>query len=251
MRAETQQWRRAFIEQMGSQLFVEALFDRAPDIAFSMKDRSGRYVAISEAFAKRCGLRSKDEAIGRTAHELFPSHMADRYVEQDEHLFKTGKPVVDNLDLTLFNDRQPGWCLTNKTPIYDHAGKIIGLACLSKDLQEPSRSGFIDARFAQTIDHILAHFDQSLRIDDLAEMAGVSTAQFERRIKKIFQLSAGQFIVKTRIDAAAERLERSDEAIADIALHCGFCDQSALSRQFRQVTGLSPRQYRQWVQDRK
>lgn len=248
MRSDTQQWRKAFIEQMGSPLFVEALFDRVPDIAFSIKDRAGRYVSINEAFAKRCGLRNKDEAIGHTAHELFPAHMADRYVEQDEQLFKTGKPVVDNLDLTLYNDRQPGWCLTNKTPLLDRAGQVIGLACLSKDLHEPSRAGFIDERFAQTIDHVLAHCAEALRIDDLAEMAGLSTAQFERRTKKIFQLSAGQFIMKTRIDAAAQRLAEGAESIADIALHCGFCDQSALSRQFRQLTGLSPSQYRQLMQ---
>lgn len=37
------------------------------------------------------------------------------------------------------------------------------------------------------------------------------------------------------------------QPIAAIALAVGFCDQSALSRQFKQVTGLSPRQYRQLV----
>lgn len=64
-------------------------------------------------------------------------------------------------------------------------------------------------------------------------------------MKRIFQLSAGQFITKTRIDIAINWLKGSDMAIADIALRCGFCDQSALSRQFRALTGQSPRQYRQ------
>lgn len=240
-------WRDDFIAALAQPLFVEALFDRMPDMVFSVKDREGRYVTMSEACADRCGLSNKREAVGRTAHELFPQHMADRYAEQDEQLFRTGQPVVDNLDLTLFNNRKPGWCLSNKTPLHDRQGRIVGLACLSRDLLEPSRAGIVDAPMAATVDLMLARYAEPLRVEALAELAGVSLARFERRMKKIFQLSAGQFIIKTRIDAAAARLAHTDEPIADIALACGFCDQSALSKQFRQLTGMTPREYRQWA----
>ncbi|MBJ6765961.1 AraC family transcriptional regulator [Myxococcaceae bacterium JPH2] len=232
--------------RVANSLFAEALFDRVPDIVFSVKDIQGRYVCISEACAERCGLRSKAAAVGRTAHELFPRHMADRYVRQDERVFRTGRPLVDNLDLTLFNNRKPGWCLTSKVPLFAEDGRILGLACLSKDVHEPGRIGLVDERFAATVDYIQAHYGDRLRIDGLARRAGMSGAQFERRMRRIFQLSAGQFIMKTRIDAAAERLLLEPGLpIASIALAVGFCDQSALSRQFKLVTGLSPRQYRQ------
>ena len=237
-----------FMGRVANPLFTEALFDRVPDIVFSVKDIRGRYVSISEACAERCGLKSKAAAVGRTAHELFPRHMADRYVRQDERVFRTGRPIVDNLDLTLFNNREPGWCLTSKVPLFDGAGEVLGLACLSKDIHEPGRAGLVDERFAATIDYIQAHYAERLRIDSLARRAGMSAAQFERRMRRIFQLSAGQFIMKTRIDAAAERLSEGAQPIAAIALAVGFCDQSALSRQFKQVTGLSPRQYRQLVE---
>ena len=48
----------------------------------------------------------------------------------------------------------------------------------------------------------------------------------------------------TRIDAACDRLRLSAQPIAEIALHCGFYDQSAFTRQFKAVTGLTPGQYR-------
>ncbi|QSQ11199.1 AraC family transcriptional regulator [Myxococcus landrumensis] len=245
---ETQeQWRVRFMGRVANPLFAEELFDRVPDIVFSVKDIQGRYVCISEACAERCGLKNKAAAVGRTAHELFPQHMADRYVRQDEKVFRTGRALVDNLDLTLFNNRKPGWCLTSKVPLFNASGEVMGLACLSKDVHEPGRAGLVDERFAATIDHIQAHYGERLRIDALARRAGMSAAQFERRMRRIFQLSAGQFIMKTRIDAAAERLVEDAQPIAAIALAVGFCDQSALSRQFKQVTGLSPRQYRQLV----
>lgn len=240
-------WREDFVAQLAQPLQVETLFDHMPDMVFTVKDRQGRYICMSEAGAERCGLAHKREAIGRTAHELWPPHMADRYAEQDELLFRTGHPVLDNLDLTLFNDRQPGWCLSNKTPLLDARGQVIGLACLSRDLLEPSRAGIVDARMAEAVDVMLARYTEPLRVEWLAELAGVSPAQFERRMKKIFQLSVGQFLTKTRIDAATLALAESEAPISEIALACGYCDQSALSKQFRQLTGMTPRDYRQWV----
>jgi len=250
MDATLKHWRDGFIDRLAQPLFIEALFDKQPDMVFSVKDRMGRYVTMSEACAERCNLPHKQFAIGRTAHDLFPKHMADRYAKQDEAVFLTGQPVVDNLDLTLFNNREPGWCLSNKIPLHDSAGQIIGLACLSRDLIEPSKSGIVDQRMADAVDRILVDYAAPLRIEQLAETAEVSLAQFERRMKRIFHVSAGQFIIKTRITAAAVRLAQTEETISDIALVCGFCDQSALSKQFRQITGMSPRAYREWAKEK-
>ncbi|KAB2901637.1 MAG: AraC family transcriptional regulator [Dokdonella sp.] len=245
MHASIERWRHDFLARVAAPHYVEALFDRLPDIVFSLKDRSGRYVAISQAAVARCGLRHKRDALGKTAFDLFPRPMAERYTRQDEHLFRSGRPIVDNLDLTIYRDGSSGWCLSTKEPLRDAQGQLIGLACISKDLVEPTRAHLIDAGFAAAIDHLLEHCDRPLRIDELARRAHLSPAQFDRRMKKIFQLSAGQYLIKTRIDHAARLLGESDLAIAEIALQSGFADQSGLSRQFRHVTGLTPRQYRQ------
>ncbi|MCI4569201.1 AraC family transcriptional regulator [Lysobacter sp. CFH 32150] len=238
-------FRDAFLAQLADPLAIATLFDHLPDLVFSVKDREGRYVLMSEACVVRCGLKSKRDAIGKTAYDLFPAPMAQRYARQDERLFRTGKPIVDNLDLTVYRDGSAGWCLSTKEPLRDARGRIIGLACISKDLVEPSRAGYIDAGFADTVDYMLEHSAQPLRLDDLARRAGLSQAQFERRMKKIFQLSAGQYLIKTRIDQAARLLADSELPIAEVALQAGFADQSVLSRQFRQVTGFAPREYRQ------
>lgn len=243
-------WRADFMMNVATPLYVESLFDRLPDIVFSIKDREGRYITMSEAAVARCGLKRKQDAIGMTAFDLFPRPMAERYARQDERLFRTARPIVDNLDLTIYRDGSAGWCLSTKEPLCDAGGRVVGLACVSKDLIEPTRANLIDGGFADTIDYLLEHFDSPLRMEDLAQRAGLSAAQFDRRMKKIFHLSVGQYLIKTRIDHAARLLGDSDLAIADIALQSGFSDQSALSRQFRQVTGFAPRQYRQMMRPR-
>jgi AraC-like DNA-binding protein len=236
------------LPSLGSLGFVEELFDRVRDAVFTVKDPGGRYLAMSQSGVERCGLGSRAAAIGRTAFELWPAEMALRYAEQDASLFRTGRPLVDALDLTLYPDRRPGWCLTQKLPLRDSAGRVMALACLSTDLPEPSRSGFIDAPFAAAVDHIHRHFAQGLRLEELAALAGLSLGQFERRMKKLFQLSPGQYVMKVRIQAAAEALAESSRPIAAIAGEVGFCDQAALNRHFKQVVGLSPAAYRRWAQ---
>jgi AraC-like DNA-binding protein len=238
----------ALLPQLGSLSFVESLFDRVRDAVFTVKDPQGRYLAMSRSGVERCGLASREAAIGKTAFDLWPEEMARRYSDQDASLLRTGRPLVDALDLTLYPDRRPGWCLTQKLPLQDAAGQVVALACLSTDLPEPSRAGFIDAPFAAAVEHIHRHYGEGLRLEDLAALAGLSPGQFERRMKKLFQLSPGQYVMKVRIQAAAEALAGSTRPIAAIAGEVGFCDQAALNRHFKQVAGLSPAAYRRWAQ---
>ncbi|OYW20846.1 MAG: hypothetical protein B7Z55_06680 [Planctomycetales bacterium 12-60-4] len=72
----------------------------------------------------------------------------------------------------------------------------------------------------------------------------MSRFQFDRRMRKVFGVTAGQWLLKLRIDFAQQQLEAADLSIADIAIRAGYSDQSAFTRQFRQATGLSPREYR-------
>jgi PAS domain S-box-containing protein len=242
-------WCNVFLSELTPGDVLQAMFDPLQDVVFSIKDREGRYVLMSEACVKRCGLQRKEEAIGKTAFALFPEPMAKRYARQDECLFQTGKPLIDSLDLTLYNDGSTGWCLTTKQPLCDRAGAVVGLTCVSRDLVEPGHARVINDGFAEAVDHMREHYAEKLRVPDLARRAGISEAQFERRMKRIFQLSAGQYLMKLRISAAARLLHGSRESISGIAQEVGFFDQSLLIRAFRRVTGMTPGQYRRIVRD--
>ena len=88
---------------------------------------------------------------------------------------------------------------------------------------------------------------QPLRIEKLAKKSGLSWSQFQRRVRGITGLTPRQLLTKSRIEAAAQSLRTSDEALSSIAFDCGFYDQAAFSRQFRAATGLTPGEYRRAV----
>lgn len=221
-----------------------SVFDHTPDVVFSIKDRRGRYVAISAAIVERCSLTSRTGAVGKTAFDLFPQFMAARYTSQDETVFRTHRPLYNNLDLTLYRDGTAGWCLTTKVPLFDRNKEVTALACLSRDLTESSRGGLIDERLAAAVDYVQSNYNQRISVGLLADIAGLSETQLDRRLKRIFSLSTQQFIIKTRLSAATQFLERGDFSIAEIAAECGFCDQAAFANQFRRFVGVSPSEYR-------
>src|SRR5687768_14168459 len=71
------------------------LFEFIPDTVFFAKDRSGRYLAVNQSLVERCGLRAKEDVIGRTASNLFPKDLGVRYSRQDEEVIATGYAVTN------------------------------------------------------------------------------------------------------------------------------------------------------------
>jgi PAS domain S-box-containing protein len=214
------------------------------DIVFFVKDADGRYLSVNDTLAKRCGHTSKEDVIGRTAEELFPAPLGTAFAGQDHALLAGGTAIRDHLEIHLYPGGGSGWCLTYKEPVIATDGGIIGICGISRDLQQPVESGDDYAALSGCIGHIHRNLDQPLRLPALAEMAGMSVYQFDQRIRSLFHLSAGQYLVKVRIDAACAKLRDTAEPIARIALDCGYSDQSSFSRQFRQTVGMSPLAYR-------
>jgi AraC-like DNA-binding protein len=63
-------------------------------------------------------------------------------------------------------------------------------------------------------------------------------------MKRVFGISTGEWLLKTRLSVARHRLVETDLPIAAIALEVGYADQSSFARQFRQTIGLPPLQFR-------
>jgi AraC family transcriptional regulator len=81
-------------------------------------------------------------------------------------------------------------------------------------------------------------------VSAVAAGAGIHRAQLHRVFKRTYGDSPRTDIIKKRCATAAELLTSTPGTIAEIAATCGFYDQSQFCRQFKALTGLSPRKYR-------
>ncbi|VEB43642.1 Bacillibactin transport regulator [Chromobacterium violaceum] len=182
--------------------------------------------------------------LGKTSAEVFPAQLGPAYTAQDLKVLQDGLVLESQLELHLFKNREPGWCLTYKWPLRDRQDQIIGLIGISLDLQAASKTHPAYKRLVAVDEFIRRHFSQPVTMAELTGIAGMSAAQLERYCKKVFHLSPRQMIHKARLEHA-HRLLHADMAITEVALRCGYADHSAFSRQFKALTGLTPRQYRQ------
>ncbi len=222
--------------------FLPPLFDRL-DVPFFLKDAELVYIAANPAMARLCGMDRADALIGRRAVDLFPRKEAERFEAFDREVMRSGRPMHDRLERVAAGRGRPAWLLYSRVPVHDHTGGLVGIAASARRLDETAAHGPRFARLAAAVDWLEANLDQPLDLAALAGAAGVSPAQVERDFHAAFAMPPRRFQHKLRIERACAALAGTSP-IAEIAVACGYADQSAFTRRFRAVAGCTPSAWR-------
>jgi len=88
------------------------------------------------------------------------------------------------------------------------------------------------------------HVGQDISRNQVAQAAGLSPSHFSHLVRQKMGRTFTDLLAEYRVNRACELLLRSDRRIGQVALACGFCDQSYFTKVFRRYTGATPRQYR-------
>jgi len=92
----------------------------------------------------------------------------------------------------------------------------------------------------KVIDHVHAHLEAPIRVEDMASVTRLSTSHFFRAFRASFSMPPHAYVRAVRLARAKELLLASDEPVRRIAVACGFADQAHFSRVFRNETGRAP-----------
>lgn len=96
----------------------------------------------------------------------------------------------------------------------------------------------------KVLDHIDRHIIGRVPVADLCALVGRSEAHFSRSFRGTFGYSPHAFVIRRRVELAANYMLQTDMSLSDIAMGCGFADQAHLCKQFRMVTGKTPAAWR-------
>ncbi|MGH7712645.1 MAG: helix-turn-helix domain-containing protein [Gemmatimonadaceae bacterium] len=99
----------------------------------------------------------------------------------------------------------------------------------------------------QARDYVRAHYRQSFRICDIAQLVGVEPSRLAHVFRRFYGSSVGEYARAQRLSWALEQLESTDAPIAKIAVSAGYCDQSHLTREVKRALGIGAAQYRSQV----
>ena len=91
---------------------------------------------------------------------------------------------------------------------------------------------------------IIAEPQRDWNITDIAAEIGISRSHLQRLYKQYFSASCMDDIINARIDKAQKLLQYTDLRIQEIALQCGYRNESHFMRQFKEKCGITALQYR-------
>jgi AraC family transcriptional regulator len=108
----------------------------------------------------------------------------------------------------------------------------------------PGGGGLAPWQVQRVTKHIDAALELTIRARDCAKIACLSTGHFSRAFKASFGETFADYVTRRRTERAQEMMIMTDQPLCEIALRCGFADQSHFSRVYRNQIGSSPGSWR-------
>jgi AraC-like DNA-binding protein len=107
-----------------------------------------------------------------------------------------------------------------------------------------ARGGLAAWQAKRAQDTLAANLEGDISLADLANDCGLSASHFSRAFRQSTGLSPHRWLVRRRVDRAKRLLPDRKLSLAEIALSCGFTDQSHFTRVFSAIVGISPGAWR-------
>lgn len=92
--------------------------------------------------------------------------------------------------------------------------------------------------------HVEKNYAGRIGLDELAQMARLSNSYFSAAFRVTFGTSPHEYVSRRRVEQAMHMMLNTESPLSEIALDCGFADQSHLSRVFRRITRQTPAAWR-------
>jgi AraC family transcriptional regulator len=125
---------------------------------------------------------------------------------------------------------------------FAHVMSAYGNAAVPDDL---TSGGLSPWQLRRALDFLSAHLSDDPSVAELAHECGLSSAYFSRAFRRTTGVTPHQWLIRKRVERARGLLLGNGLGLADIALVCGFVDQSHFSRVFAKFEGDSPGRWRQ------
>jgi AraC-like DNA-binding protein len=96
----------------------------------------------------------------------------------------------------------------------------------------------------EVLSYIEQHHTEPITVQQLMRLAHMSESSLMRTFRRVLNRSPIEHVIRVRVLKAAEWLRRGNVRVTEAAFGCGFSDSNYFSRQFRQIMGVRPREYR-------
>lgn len=114
---------------------LRSLIDNLPDYIY-VKDTEGRYLLDNIAHRRWLGADLESEVIGRRVSDFLTSDWVAGFSADDEHIMRTGHPLLNREELIEDRFGNKRWHVTTKVPLRNKEGRITAMVGISRDITE-------------------------------------------------------------------------------------------------------------------
>jgi len=163
---------------------IKGLFNSIPDNIF-IKNTDSVYIVGNKPFLNFLGISSENELTGRTDFSFYKNAQAQKYLEEEKEIIKTGIPSIKQIE-PFYEPGNTRWFATSKIPIKNNNGKVIGIFSLSRDITEQKDAE--DALMKVTNELEQVNFTLEQKILERTNQLTISEERYKIIIEKTGQL---------------------------------------------------------------
>jgi AraC-like DNA-binding protein len=180
-------------------------------------------------------------------YSLFPAG-TQPLCDITDRLISAAGAISPNASPAFGQQNAPGSELSALGALFEWFGYIYETHSYTKnDTAEVPDSGKI-----QILKPVLAYIDQtymqSVTLEDLAKLAGMSPRYFCRFFHALIHRTPMDYLSYYRVERACHLLAATSVTVTETAYRCGFNDSSYFVKIFKKYKGTTPRQYRKQFQ---
>lgn len=145
-----------------SQEMLRHILEQFPGVVF-WKDTDSRYIGCNMAFAKGAGLSKTEEIVGKTDFDLpWAKTEAQKYIDDDKEVMESLKPKINIEETQHQSGSEMKWFYTNKVPLLDSMGIIIGILGTSNDITDRKRTEILLRESEANLISVINHREEAI-----------------------------------------------------------------------------------------
>jgi len=178
-------------------------------------------------------------------NNTFARAQLTRRINKDAFLLRHEEhPQIANLILSIMDEHRAKADLFLESVNGMLQSLLVCMARLSGDDLSDAEAGKDVGAIAAGIEYVDKNFSEKINISTLADACHMSETHFRRVFLQSMNITPLAYINRIRIEAACRLLHTTNEPIGDIAVKCGFITITALNRNFKEIVGMTPTQWR-------
>lgn len=164
------------------------------------------------------------------------------------HLTPIYQPILPEQGQKLLEQMYSIVCPSEASPLWQigHLYLFMDLLISSSSSKKQLQGGRLGEFYVrETVSFIEQYYSQNISVLDMAKRCNLDRSYFGKVFKEIVGRSPQEFLIQFRMSKAAEALTLTNKSVGDIGSSVGYQNLLHFSRAFKNVYGVSPREYRQ------